>query len=223
MKLAKPSMLWRSCTSSWWNSTFGKPRPWSNDMASVPLFSFLAVNKTVTPAAASCLTVSNPIPLFAPVTTAYLKLIKKHKKKKRFLKDLMKLFKNHSNLSVDWDCMLFIIVAAVCWLFLDKPHLMRWKMRGTQVGYIYIVSWVVWKFLFFFFLLDFAIFRNFGSIVFVCMSLFISKKKESDTHTHQYKIFWWYWLKLKDVWNDTDMQHKKQLQVTNCWKPNQEK
>uniref|UniRef100_A0A7C8YSW1 Uncharacterized protein n=1 Tax=Opuntia streptacantha TaxID=393608 RepID=A0A7C8YSW1_OPUST len=45
--------------------------------ASLPLFSFLAVNTTTTPCDASCLQISSPIPLFAPVTTAYLVLVRK--------------------------------------------------------------------------------------------------------------------------------------------------
>lgn len=49
-----------------------RPNPLSFSRASRPLFSSLAVTTTVTPCDASCLQISNPIPLFDPVTTAYL-------------------------------------------------------------------------------------------------------------------------------------------------------
>jgi len=73
INLAKDSMLTGSKTSSWWNTTFVKPMLCSIQVASVPLFSSLAVSTTVTPLEAICLTVSRPMPLFAPVTTAYLR------------------------------------------------------------------------------------------------------------------------------------------------------
>jgi hypothetical protein len=72
MNLANDSILRASKTSSWWNITFDRPIWWSFVMASLPLVSFLAVNTTVMPKDANCFTISSPMPLFAPVTTAYL-------------------------------------------------------------------------------------------------------------------------------------------------------
>ena len=72
MNWARECMLCASSTSSWWNSTLERPDCCSRLTASTPLFWFLAVKTTVTPAVASCRTVSKPMPLFAPVTTAYL-------------------------------------------------------------------------------------------------------------------------------------------------------
>lgn len=72
MKLARVSMLSALRTSSWWNTTLKRPDSCSNLVASIPLFSSLAVNTTVAPPLASWRTVSRPMPLLAPVTTAYL-------------------------------------------------------------------------------------------------------------------------------------------------------
>jgi hypothetical protein len=73
MKFAKEEMLALSTTSSWWKITSEYPAALSISTASLPLFSSLAVNITLTPFEASCLHISNPIPLLAPVTTAILK------------------------------------------------------------------------------------------------------------------------------------------------------
>jgi len=64
-----------SMTSSWWKTTRpGKESCFNFSTASRPLFSSLAVSTTVIPLEANCLHTANPIPLFAPVTTAYLEI-----------------------------------------------------------------------------------------------------------------------------------------------------
>lgn len=90
MKSAREEILAGCPTSSWWKTTFETSadplRLWR---ASTPLFSSTAVSTTVTPLAANCLHISNPIPLSAPVTTANLKqkinLIRKHTKREGLL------------------------------------------------------------------------------------------------------------------------------------------
>ena len=73
MKFARDAMLLGSVTSSWWKTTWSeRPNSFSFSTASRPLFSSLAVSTTVIPLEANCLHIPNPIPLFAPVTTAYL-------------------------------------------------------------------------------------------------------------------------------------------------------
>lgn len=73
IKSAREATLAASATSTWWNNTkWDKPESLSVSNAWRPLSSFLAVSTTLIPAEANCLTISNPIPLFAPVTTAYL-------------------------------------------------------------------------------------------------------------------------------------------------------
>ena len=73
IKSAREATLVASATSTWWNSTrWDRPESLSVCSAWIPLSSFLAVSTTLIPAEANCLTISNPIPLFAPVTTAYL-------------------------------------------------------------------------------------------------------------------------------------------------------
>ena len=63
-------------------TTLEIPDPLRLSTASTPLFSSLAVSTTVTPLAANSLHIPNPIPLFAPVTTAYLKQKKYQKASK---------------------------------------------------------------------------------------------------------------------------------------------
>lgn len=82
---ARELILDESVTSSWWKRTRSeKGKSLSFSIASRPLFSFLAVKTTVIPCEANCLQISNPIPLFAPVTTAYLP--KFHNNRFRFYK-----------------------------------------------------------------------------------------------------------------------------------------
>lgn len=66
---AKAMIDEESPTSNWQNSMSS---PWAlrDSMAASPLVTSLAVRTTVTPSSASLLTSANPIPLFAPVTTA---------------------------------------------------------------------------------------------------------------------------------------------------------
>ena len=52
---------------------YGKPAL-SFSTASRPLFPSLAVGTAGIPFEANCLHIANPIPLFAPVTTAYIKI-----------------------------------------------------------------------------------------------------------------------------------------------------
>lgn len=71
---AREAMLDGSATSSWWK-TIKSERPKSSCnflTASIPFFSSLEVKITMTPLVANCLHISNPMPLFEPVTTAYL-------------------------------------------------------------------------------------------------------------------------------------------------------
>ena len=73
MKSAREAILAGLSTSSWWKRTRSeRPESFSFWTASRPFFSSLAVSTTLTPFEANCLTVSNPIPLLDPVTTAYL-------------------------------------------------------------------------------------------------------------------------------------------------------
>lgn len=58
-----------STTSSWWTSTL-KPPSCKTLAASMPTLVSLDANITVNPCPASCLAISKPIPLLAPVTTA---------------------------------------------------------------------------------------------------------------------------------------------------------
>ena len=74
MKLAREWIAAGSATSSWWKITLSKPDCFSFSTASRPLFSSLAVSTVMIPFKANCLTTSYPIPLFAPVTTAYLNI-----------------------------------------------------------------------------------------------------------------------------------------------------
>ena len=74
MKFAKEEMLAGAVTSSWWKITWEYPAALSFSTASLPLFTSLAVNITFTPFEASCLHISNPNPLLAPVTTVILKI-----------------------------------------------------------------------------------------------------------------------------------------------------
>ena len=70
MKSAREAILEGSDTSSWWNRMW--PESLSLWTASRPFFSSLAVSTTTTPFEANFLHIPKPIPLFPPVTTAYL-------------------------------------------------------------------------------------------------------------------------------------------------------
>ena len=73
MKSAREAIEPGLATSSWWKMTRSeRPESFSFWTASRPFFSSLAVSTTLTPFEANCLTVSNPIPLLDPVTTAHL-------------------------------------------------------------------------------------------------------------------------------------------------------
>ncbi len=59
-----------SVISSWWNSTLDKPLEWKPWAAANPRSLSRAPITTVMPCVASCLTISCPMPLLPPVTTA---------------------------------------------------------------------------------------------------------------------------------------------------------
>lgn len=74
MNSAKEAALAGSQTSSWWKTIRLSPPEWwrTDSTAAVPLSMSRAVRTTVSPFCSNCLTISNPIPLLAPVTTATL-------------------------------------------------------------------------------------------------------------------------------------------------------